>query len=117
MARIMIIDDERGFRRALKLALCASGHEVTEAASGPEALTILRAAIPELILLDWRMPGLDGLQICRVIRSEFDVPVIVVTSRDSSGRNRALAAGASDYVSKPFGLDQLLSRVNSVLSR
>lgn len=117
LARILIIDDEPRFRRALRLALDARGHEVIEAESGVDALASLQSRVPHVILLDWQMQGLDGLQMCRAIRASFDVPIIMVTSRDTSGRDQALAAGAVDYITKPFELDELLWHVNSALSR
>jgi DNA-binding response OmpR family regulator len=116
VAMILIIDDDVGFRRALKLALRASGHEVMEAGTAPEALASLETQIPQLILLDWQMPGLDGLQTCRAIRANFDVPIIIVTARGENGRGQALAAGAVDYVTKPFELGELLAHVNCALA-
>ena len=116
MARILIVDDEPQFRRGLRIALAARGHDVREAASGADALTMLRADTPQLILVDWQMPGLDGLQTCRAIRRWLNIPIIMVTSRNQSGREQALAAGADDYVTKPFELDFLMARVECALS-
>jgi len=120
LATILIIDDEAAFRRALRLALGASGHEVIEAATGAEALEYLRTQVPELILLDWQMPGLDGLQACRAIRSACAAPIIMLTGRplgpDKSCRGQALAAGAVDYVTKPFELSDLLAHVDGALA-
>jgi DNA-binding response OmpR family regulator len=111
VARILIVDDENGFRRAIRIALHARGHQVIEAANGLDALTLLRAELPELILLDWQMPGFDGLATCRAIRASSDVPIVIVTSHAECGRDRALAAGATGYITKPFALDELLAHV------
>ena len=117
MARILIVDDEPQFRRVLRIALGTRGHDVREAASGRDALELLHDDPAQLVLVDWQMPGLDGLQTCRAIRGWLDVPIIMVTSRDQKGRDLALAAGAIDYVTKPFDLDYLVSRVESALAR
>ncbi len=117
MARILIVDDEAKFRTVLRIALAARGYDVREAESGADALAILHADTPQLVLVDWNMRGLDGLETCRAIREWLNIPIIMVTSRNQSGRNRALAAGADDYVTKPFDLDYLMARVESALSR
>jgi two-component system KDP operon response regulator KdpE len=117
VARILIVDDEPQFRRVLRIALGTRGYDVREAASGADALAILRSDPAQLVLVDWQMPGLDGLQTCRAIRAWSDVPIIMVTSRDQKGRDQALAAGADDYVTKPFKLDELMAHVESALSR
>jgi two-component system KDP operon response regulator KdpE len=117
VARILIVDDEANFRSVLRIALAARGYDVTEAANGADALAILNADTPHLVLLDWNMDGLDGLQTCRAIRNWLNIPVIMVTSRKQSSREQALAAGANDYVTKPFELDYLMTRVESALSR
>ena len=117
MARILIVDDETQFRTALRIALAARGYDVREAASGADALAILHADTPQLVLVDWNMRGLDGPQTCRAIREWWNIPIIMVTSRNQNGKNQALAAGADDYVTKPFELDDLMTRVESALSR
>ena len=96
--------------------LATRGHDVREAASGADAMAILHADAAQLVLIDWQMPGLDGLQTCRAIRKWSDVPIIMVTSRDQTGRDQALAAGACDYVTKPFELERLMSSVDRALS-
>lgn len=117
MARILIVDDEVRFRRVLRIALAARGHDIWEAGSGSEALSILRTGTPQLVLVDWQMPGLDGLQTCRAIRGWLNIPIIMVTSRSQDDRDQALAAGADDYMTKPVALDDLMARVASALSR
>lgn len=116
LAKILIVDDDPQFRRVLRLSLSAHGHEIAEAGSGAEALSYLRQQPAELVLLDWQMPGLDGLQTCRAIRSRFDIPVMIVTAREGEGnRERALAAGAVHYLTKPFQLPDLLAHISSAL--
>lgn len=83
-----------------------------EAANGLDALTLLGAESPELIFLDWQMPGFDGLATCRAIRASSDVPIVIVTSHRECGRDQAFAAGATGYITKPFALDELLARVH-----
>ena len=117
MATILIVDDEPHFRRVLTIALSAMGHHVCEAASGTAALATLHLDTPELVLVDWQMPGLDGLQTCRAIRKLFNVPIIMMTSKNQSGREQALAAGADEYVTKPFDFNDLMISVESALSR
>lgn len=116
MAKILIVDDEPQFRRALRVALGAKGYEIREAARGGDALNLIQTEIPDLVLVDWRMEGLDGIQTCRAIRVGSDVPIIMVTSK-RGGRSEALAAGANDYLTKPFGIDDLLARIESALCR
>ena len=116
MAKILIIDDEPQFRRVLRLALGASGHAIREMANGSDALNLMQTEIPDLVLLDWQMAGLDGLQTCRAIRAKSDVPIIMVTSKPD-GRSLALASGATDYLTKPFSVIDLLQRIESALSR
>jgi two-component system KDP operon response regulator KdpE len=116
VSQILIVDDEPQFRRALRLSLEVQGFDVRDAGSGSEALNLIRSRAPDLILLDWRMPGADGGQVCRAIRACSDVPIIVVTSRQR-GRSEALAAGANDYLTKPFAFDELMTRIASALTK
>lgn len=117
MAVILVVDDEPQFRRVMRIALEARGYDVREAGSGPDALAMVEKDVPQLVLLDWQMPGPNGLEICRTLRDSLRIPVIVVTSKNRSGREQAIAAGANDYITKPFEFDYLMARVESVLSR
>ena len=102
-------------RRVLRASLIARGYEVVEAASGEEALTKLSADGCDFVLLDLNLPGQDGFDICRAIRAGSQVPIIVVSIRDSE-KDRAAGreAGADDYITKPFGIEELLSRLQAV---
>jgi DNA-binding response OmpR family regulator len=116
VAKILIVDDQRQFRKVLELALKSKGYDIREAASGSDALAVMRSEALDLILADWRMPGMNGLDLCRAIRATSDVPIIMVTSKQD-GRSEALAAGADDYIKKPFDVDDLLARVESALTK
>jgi DNA-binding response OmpR family regulator len=113
---ILIVDDQAQFRRALRLGLEVKGYETREAGSGDDALKLMQSDSPDLILLDWIMPGMNGLGVCRAIRKNSDVPIIMVTSKQT-GRSEAAAAGASDFLTKPFTVEELLPHIESALRR
>ena len=117
-AKILIVDDAQQVRRVLHTALSSEGYTTYEAASGEEALDSIRAAVPDAILLDVNMPGMGGLEACREIRRTLDVPILMLTVRNSE-RDKVLAldAGADDYVVKPFGMQELLARIRAALRR
>jgi len=117
-AKILIVDDAQQVRRVLRTALSSEGYTTYEAASGEEALDSIRAAVPDAILLDVNMPGMGGLETCREIRRTMDVPILMLTVRNSE-RDKVLAldAGADDYVVKPFGMQELLARIRAALRR
>lgn len=117
-AKILIVDDEAQIRRTLRAALVPHGYEVADASSGEEALEALRDEKPDLVLLDLNMPGMGGLAACREIRERSDVAIIVLTVRDTErDKVQALDAGADDYITKPFGLPELLARIRAALRR
>lgn len=113
--KILVVDDEPQMRRVLRASLVAHGYDVVEAASGEEALNRLNANHCDCVLLDLNLPGMDGIDTCRAIRKKSKVPIIVVSIRDSQ-KDKAAAreAGADDYITKPFGVDELLSRIDVV---
>jgi two-component system, OmpR family, KDP operon response regulator KdpE len=112
---LLVIDDEAQMRRVLRASLMVHGYEVVEATSGEEALRTLISEPCDLVLLDLNLPGIDGIDTCRAIRTNSDVPVIVVSIRDSEqDRAAALRAGANDYVTKPFSFDTILSRIQAI---
>jgi two-component system KDP operon response regulator KdpE len=114
----LLIDDEPQIRRVLRTSLTAQGANVFDVQNGEEALDLLRQRTVDLILLDLNMPGMGGLEACRAIRNAWDVPIIVVSVRDSDrDKVEALDAGADDYVSKPFSFDELMARIRAALRR
>lgn len=115
---ILIVDDEPQIRRVMRTTLTSHGYAVVEAASGEEALEKLRAVRPDLIVLDVNMPGISGLETCAEIRTSSDVPIIMLTIRNSErDKVQALDAGADDYVVKPFGVQELMARIRAALRR
>src|SRR6478736_9675742 len=117
--RILVVDDERAVRESIERALRLEGYEVVQAADGAEALGNVAGQAPDAMVLDLMMPQVDGLEVCRQLRSEGDrLPILVLTARDSvSDRVRGLDAGADDYLVKPFALDELLARLRALLRR
>ena len=118
MSTILVVDDEPIVRDVVTRYLRRDGHETREAASGDEARQILETAPPELVVLDVMLPGTDGLDLCRWIRSRSDLPVIMLTARgEEADRVVGLELGADDYVTKPFSPRELAVRVRNVLRR
>ncbi|MGO9641796.1 MAG: response regulator transcription factor [Candidatus Acidiferrales bacterium] len=115
---ILVVDDEPQIRRVLRATLAADGYAIVEALNGTEALEKLRSEKPDLVLLDMNLPGMDGLETCREIRSGSEVPILMLTVRNAErDKVRALDAGADDYVVKPFGIQELLARIRAALRR
>jgi two-component system KDP operon response regulator KdpE len=118
VTRILIVDDEIQIRRALDINLRAHGYEVVLAASGEEALTEAAATVPDLVLLDLGLPGVDGVDVIRGLRGWTSIPIIVLSARDGdASKVAALDAGADDYVTKPFSINELLARLRATLRR
>lgn len=117
--RILLVDDDPGIRLSIQRALEFEGHEVRTAEDGVLALEAVAAEAPDLIVLDVSMPRLDGLGVCRRLRTDGnDVPILVLTARQGvSDRVAGLDAGADDYLPKPFALEELLARVRALLRR
>jgi two-component system, OmpR family, KDP operon response regulator KdpE len=117
-ASILVVDDEPQIRRVLRSTLSFRGYEITETSSGEEALELVHRLKPDLILLDVNLPGISGIETCREIRRSSSVPIIMLTVRNAE-RDKvvALDAGADDYVTKPFGIEELLARVRASLRR
>jgi two-component system response regulator MprA len=118
MPRILAVDDDPKITQMLKRVLTLEGYEVDAASSGREGLEIAEAQNPDLVILDILMPGLDGIEVCRQIRSRGDTPILLLTAKDEvADRVRGLDSGADDYVVKPFALEELLARVRALLRR
>lgn len=117
--KILVVDDEQAVRESLRRSLRFNGYEVLTANDGLAAVETVRAENPELVILDVMMPNMDGLEVCRTLRSEgWDRPILVLTARDGvSDRVAGLDAGADDYLPKPFALEELLARVRSLVRR
>src|SRR5690606_27382323 len=119
--RIMVVEDEEALTLLLRYNLEAEGYEVESVARGDEAEIRLRETIPDLVLLDWMLPGLSGIELCRRLRARADtkrLPVIMLTARgEEAERVRGLSTGADDYIVKPFSVPELLARVRSLLRR
>ena len=117
-AKILVVDDEPQIRRVMRTTLVANGYTVRDARTGDEALEKLCEERVDLVLLDMNMPGIGGLETCRIIRSDSDVPIIVITVRNAEkDKVEALDAGADDYVTKPFSTPELLARIRASLRR
>ena len=117
--KILVVDDEQPVRESLRRSLRFNGYEVLTANDGLEAVETVRTENPELLILDVMMPNMDGLEVCRTLRSGgWDRPILVLTARDGvSDRVAGLDAGADDYLPKPFALEELLARVRSLVRR
>ena len=120
-ARVLVVEDEEALNILLRYNLEAEGYEVESAARGDEAELLLREQPPDLVVLDWMLPGLSGIELCRRIRARREterLPVIMLTARgEESDRLRGLTTGADDYVVKPFSVPELLARVKALLRR
>ena len=115
---VLVIEDEETLREALKYNLSNQGYEVSVTPEGNEGLALARELKPDLVILDVMLPGLDGFQICRVLRQESSVPILMLTARaEEIDRVLGLELGADDYVVKPFSMRELLARVRGMLRR
>ncbi|QPK79795.1 response regulator transcription factor [Corynebacterium lizhenjunii] len=117
--RILVVDDEQAVRESLRRSLSFNGYDVDLASDGQEAIDAVQRDNPDLVILDVNMPNVDGLEVCRKLRSEgWGRPILMLTARDGvSDRVAGLDAGADDYLPKPFALEELLARVRSLVRR
>jgi len=118
MTRILVVDDEPQIRKALRTNLSARGYEVDVAPDGEEALKLAAQRHPDVVVLDLGLPGIDGVDVIKGLRGWSEVPIIVLSVRENeSDKVEALDAGADDYVTKPFGMDELLARLRAAVRR
>jgi two-component system, OmpR family, response regulator RegX3 len=118
MTRVLLVDDEEPLRASLTFTLRKEGYEVTCAADGPSALALAEQQAPDVVVLDLMLPGLDGIEVARRLRSRSDVPIVMLTAKDQeSDKVLGLEIGADDYVTKPFSTRELVARIKSVLRR
>ena len=116
--RVLILDDEAAIRRFLRGSLGAHGYSVHEAASGEEALQVIPAVRPDVVIIDLGLPGISGTEVTRCLREWSQMPIIILSVEgDEAAKIAALDAGADDYLTKPFGAGELLARIRSVLRR
>lgn len=117
-ARILVIEDEERIRQFLQRGLSFEGYRVDTAPDGQTGLELARENPPDLVLLDLMLPGMDGLEVCRRIRAASDVPILMLTAKETiEDRVTGLDAGADDYLVKPFAFDELMARVRALLRR
>src|SRR5947209_19421773 len=118
MAAILVVEDDVALNDLLRTHLEADGHTVYQSFDGPTALVAVEQHHPHLIVLDWMLPGLDGLAVCRRIRQQHLIPIIMLTARtEEVDQILGLEVGADDYISKPFSIRQVLARVRALLRR
>lgn len=118
MKKILVVDDEKPISDIVKFNLTKEGYEVFTAYDGEEAVAMVKEVEPDLILLDLMLPKIDGLEVCRQVRKDYDIPIIMVTAKDSEiDKVLGLELGADDYVTKPFSNRELVARVKANLRR
>jgi two-component system response regulator MprA len=116
--RVLVIEDEARIAQFIERGLIYEGYRVSVARDGHTGLTIARDNPPDLVVLDWMLPGLDGLEVCKRLRAASDVPILMLTAKDDiKDRVAGLDAGADDYLVKPFSVDELMARVRALFRR
>jgi two-component system response regulator MprA len=116
--RVLIIEDDEAILAFLRRGLGFEGYDVETAENGQKGLALAAGNRPDLVVLDWMLPGMDGLEVCKRLRAMGKMPILMLTAKDSVGdRVQGLDAGADDYMVKPFNLDELLARIRALLRR
>ncbi|AFZ17327.1 response regulator with CheY-like receiver domain and winged-helix DNA-binding domain [Allocoleopsis franciscana PCC 7113] len=116
MTHVLLVDDEEALRASLSYALIKDGYQVTTAADGQSALKLFHKQVPDVIILDLMLPGIDGMELCWRIRAFSKVPILMLTAKDQPiDKVWGLEAGADDYITKPFNTRELLARIKAVL--
>jgi DNA-binding response OmpR family regulator len=115
---VLLVEDESNIRDTLRFNLSREGYRVSEAKTAEEALRAFRSVRPDIILLDLMLPGMSGFEVCRIMRQESPVPIIMLTAKDQElDKVLGLGVGADDYITKPFGLQELFARMTAVMRR
>lgn len=118
MEHVLLIDDEEALRESLTYTLVKEGYKVTSAGDGMSALKLFHKQVPDVIILDLMLPGIDGMEICWRLRAYSDVPILILTAKDQDiDKIWGLEAGADDYITKPFNTRELVARMKAVLRR
>jgi two-component system response regulator MprA len=118
IGRVLVVEDDEDIADVLRRSLRQEGHEVRTADDGEEALQMAVEFVPDLVILDLGLPKLDGVEVCRRLRADGDVPILILTARsDTEDRVEGLDAGADDYLAKPFERAELLARMRALLRR
>jgi two-component system response regulator MprA len=116
--RILVIEDEARIAQFIERGLIYEGYRVNVARDGQRGLSIARDTPPDLVVLDWMLPGLDGLEVCKRLRAASEVPILMLTAKDDiNDRVTGLDAGADDYLVKPFSVDELMARIRALFRR
>jgi two-component system response regulator MprA len=116
--RILVIEDEARIAQFIERGLIYEGYRVSLARDGQSGLALARDHPPDLVILDWMLPGIDGLEVCKRLRAAGDVPILMLTAKDDiKDRVTGLDAGADDYLVKPFSVDELMARVRALFRR
>jgi two-component system response regulator MprA len=116
--RVLVIEDEERILQLLRRGLAYEGYRVETAPDGASGLSMARETPPDLVILDWMLPGIDGLEVCRRLRAAGNVPILMLTAKDAvADRVQGLDSGADDYLVKPFEFDELLARIRALLRR
>jgi two-component system response regulator VicR/two-component system response regulator RegX3 len=116
MTHVLLVDDEEALRASLSYALIKEGYQVATAADGQSALKLFHKQVPDVIILDLMLPGIDGMELCWRIRAFSKVPILMLTAKDQDiEKVWGLEAGADDYITKPFNTRELLARIKAVL--
>jgi DNA-binding response OmpR family regulator len=116
--KILVVEDDPTLQDTLAYNLARQGYTVSQAADGPAALAAARAEHPDLVVLDLMLPGMDGLEVCRLLRQEMNAPILMLTARtEEVDKVVGLEVGADDYMTKPFGMRELLARIKALLRR
>ncbi|MBD2042360.1 response regulator transcription factor [Microcoleus sp. FACHB-672] len=118
MYHVLLVDDEEPLRASLTFSLVQEGYKVMTAGDGLTALEMVKQKVPDIIILDLMLPGMDGMELCWRIRAFSDVPILILTAKDhDADKVWGLKAGADDYLTKPFNTRELLARIEAILRR